>query len=63
MQTDIINSEKNKVPLRYKHVFHAGQVIIGQHGPRAIFQGLMATHMRNIPACGIYFGKYHISLS
>ena len=60
MQIQIIQLRSGNAgnAVQYRHVFHAGAVILKQHGLRGFYQGLPATWLRNTPAFGIYFGEY-----
>ena len=59
MQIQIIRA-KSGGTVQYRHVFHAGWVIAKTRGIKGVYQGLGATWMRNTPANGIYFGRYHM---
>lgn len=57
VQVQILQSKHNAI-VPYRNVFHAGYVIMRQHGIAGAYQGLFATHLRNIPACALLFGEY-----
>ena len=56
MQVQIIRA-KTGSEVQYRHVFHAGHMIIKQFGIRGAFQGLGATWLRDLPSFAAYFGK------
>lgn len=59
MQIQIIRA-KSGGTVQYKNVFHACYLITKVHGPKALFQGLVPTIMRDIPGCAAYFGTYEL---
>lgn len=56
MQIQIIRA-KSGASVQYRNVFHAGYVIVSQHGIKGAYQGQLATQLRNIPSCALYFGE------
>ena len=56
MQIQIIRA-KSGAEVQYRHVFHAGHMIIKQFGIRGAYQGLGATWLRDLPSFAAFFGK------
>ena len=58
MQVQILQQHNSHKTGQYRHVFEAASSIVRQHGLLALYQGLPATWLRNVPAFSVYFGEH-----
>ena len=56
MQIQIMRAKTGE-KVQYRNVFHAGHMIMKEHGMKGAFQGVGATMLRNVPSLAFYFSK------
>ena len=55
---DFLKCQLQMRPDQYRGFFHCTATIVRNHGFTGIFQGLVATNLRNVPAYGLFFATY-----